>query len=90
MKRYRALHPSSGFMGRTYWEPGTVSAPTDLDPPVSRFLGPLFEELTEEANQKVEETLAETGGMEKETLYSLTGKMTQKSKVGMNHKPKEE
>lgn len=85
MIRYKALHQSSGWLGKTFWEPGDISAPTDLKPPVSKVVGPLFEPLTESETQVIEKALE--GAVEKETMYTMTQKSTpKKSKVGMNHK----
>lgn len=88
MTRYKALHTSYGFMGR-YWEEGQISSPTDLTPPVSKVLGPLFAPVTDEENMQIEEALE--GAEEKVTMAKLTETYTEgrKSKVGMNHKKKE-
>jgi hypothetical protein len=90
MPRYKALHTSYGFMGR-YWEEGQISSPTDLIPPTSKVLGPLFQALSGAENAKIEETLAAEGGEEKVTMSTLTTNLVEgrKSKTGMNHKPKE-
>lgn len=89
MARYKALHESYGFMGK-HWTVGRVSSDTDLKPPVSKILGPLFEKLSDEENLFIEDDLAKAGpgAVESVAMSQMTESFVEskKSKTGMNHK----
>lgn len=83
--RYKALHPSKGFLGR-YWRPGDISADTDETPPVSKVNGPLFEPLEAGEQEAIEaqeqNELPADLGPERKTLAELGEEMERQAQTG--------